>query len=330
MRFHLSKNSFQLFIKLGIQWNSFEILRCRKVSVFRCFNFQRKKENSTQDPSIFLIIRRKISIFNTIPQFSQKKEESLYAKFDLSIFFLKCFHKSSTSSLTILDRLPYYPSSSIRKRIQENLSTHASHETPKRIYLYLARQNDRLKQRIIPFFFFFPHPKKLGCINRLSHSYFHCKLNAVPIKLQRQLVLSMLASTSSKRINHAIWVDQSRLTLPKWRLRNPETSISANPIRWIRRTYYCTLTVNFSSTRVGYTSILSPFALHDANRISIQAIRQGFILGDSRYYWSHIIARKFSRFRELWQRFEILQPQDGSKMLSKMLNIEREDLRWNG
>lgn len=67
----------------------------------------------------------------------------------------------------------------------------------------------------------------------------------------------MLASTSSKRINHAIWVDQSRLTLPKWRLRNPETSISANPIRWIRRTYYCTLTVNFSSTRVGYTSILS-------------------------------------------------------------------------
>lgn len=329
MRFHLSKNSFQLFIKLGIQWNSFEILRCRKVSVFRCLNFQRKKENSTQNPSIFLIIRRKISIFNTIPQFSQKKEESLYAKFDLSIFFLKCFHKSSTSSLTILDRLPYYPFSSIRKRIQENLSTGFPRNSQKNISL--SRSTKRpIETANNSIFLFFSHPKKLGCINRLSHSYFHCKLNAVPIKLQRQLVLSMLASTSSKRINHAIWVDQSRLTLPKWRLRNPETSISANPIRWIRRTYYCTLTVNFSSTRVGYTSILSPFALHDANRISIQAIRQGFILGDSRYYWSHIIARKFSRFRELWQRFEILQPQDGSKMLSKMLNIEREDLRWNG
>lgn len=120
---------------------------------------------------------------------------------------------------------------SIRKRIRENLSTQRNPRKKSDISVSLAQRNDRLKQRIIPilFLFFPPTPRHsavlTGCMRR-SQPYFHCKLNAVPIKLQRQLVLSMLASTSSKRINHAIWVDQSRLTLPKWRLRNPETSIS--------------------------------------------------------------------------------------------------------
>lgn len=77
----------------------------------------------------------------------------------------------------------------------------------------------------------------------------------VPIELSRRCQCSMRRRRCETHKSRDLGRDQSWLTLPKWR-RNPETSISANPIRRIRRSYYCALSRQLLQHDEWDTSIL--------------------------------------------------------------------------